>query len=409
MNPWAVVLADLRALRWIAWLAPMLIAIAVAVGVAVSAQEAALRQASARAADDFDLLIGAPGSATQLTLTTIYLRPDALPLVEGALLNALAGDPRVAAAAPVAFGDVVHGHPVVGTTAAFAARWGRIAPLEGRLFEREGEAVVGADVRMRLGDSLTPSHATAGQRIGVERPEEAGHRHEGVHYVVVGRLPRLGTAWDQAILVPIESVWETHGLGNGHAADDALLGAPFDAAKVPGVPAIVVRPKAVADAYALRAHYRQGGTMAFFPAEVLVSLYSVLGDLRDTIVVATVLNDVLVFAAITLLLLALAGLRRRRYALLRALGASRSYILLTAWLGAAAILLTGCLGGLALGSAGAWLAAWFVQQRTDLALGIGLGVRELAQIGVLILVGSVLALLPGLASFRTPVADALRS
>ena len=54
MNPWPIVLADLRALRWVAWVTPLLIAVAVAVGVGISAQEAALRQSTARAADEWD-------------------------------------------------------------------------------------------------------------------------------------------------------------------------------------------------------------------------------------------------------------------------------------------------------------------------------------------------------------------
>jgi len=409
MNPWPVVIADLRALRWVAWATPLLVAIAVALGVAVSAQEAALRRSSAQAADDFDLLIGAPGSHTQLVLTTVYLQPEALPLVDGAILNALAGDERVRAAAPIAFGDSVRGHPVIGTTAAFAARWGRVSPSEGRLFAREGEAVVGADVGLRLGATITPSHGVAtGRHAGTESADEAKHRHEGVQYVVVGRLPRFGTAWDSAILVPIESLWETHGLGNGHAADDAKLGPPFDGGKVPGVPAIVVKPRAVADAYALRSQYRQGGTMAFFPAEVLVGLYTTLGDVRDVLVVATVLNDILVFTATVMLLLALAGLRRRRYAVLRALGASRSYILLSVWLGAALILAVGCLVGLVLGGLAAWLVGQLVEQRTGLVLAAGLGWPEVLGVLVLIVVGSLMALLPAIASFRTPVGDSLR-
>ena len=145
------------------------------------------------------------------------------------------------------------------------------------------------------------------------------------------------------------------------------------------MPAIVVKPRAVADAYALRAQYRQGGTVAFFPAEVLVALYSTLGDVRDVLVVASALNDVLIFAATMMLLLALAGLRRRRYAVLRALGASRSYILLTVWLGASFILLAGCLAGLALGGLASWLIAYVVEQRTGLALPLGLGVAGTAQ------------------------------
>jgi putative ABC transport system permease protein len=409
MNPWPVVIADLRALRWVVWVVPLLVAIAVAIGIAVSAQEAALRKASARAADDFDLLIAAPGSQTQLVLTSVYLQPEALPLLDGAILNRLAADPRVAAAAPIAFGDLVRGYPVVGTTASFASRWGRIAPSEGRLFAAEGEAVIGAHVRLALGATMTPAHAAAGRRtpFGVETPEEAGHRHEGVRYTVVGRLPALGTPWDNAILVPIESVWETHGLGNGHTAD-GTLGPPFDG-KVPGVPAIVVKPRTVADAYALRGLYRRGGTMAFFPAEVLVSLYRTLGDVRDVLVIASVLNDVLIFAATILLLLALAGLRRRRYAMLRALGASRSYILLTVWLGAAIILAAGCLAGVPLGAAFSWGAARIVEERTGLQIPLVVGVSDLAMIAGLIFAGSVLALIPAIATFRAPVAETLRS
>ena len=410
MNPWPVVIADLRALRWVAWLVPALVAIAIAIGVVVSAEETALRRASARAADDFDLLIGAPGSLTQLVMTTVYLQPEALPLIDGAILNTLAADPRAKAMAPVAFGDVVRGYPVVGTTVAFVSRWGRLAPNEGRIFAVEGEAVIGADVRMGIGDSMTPSHGTGGHRSapGTENTEEAGHRHDGVAYKIVGRLPRLGSAWDRAILVPIESVWETHGLGNGHASEPARLGPPFDAAKVPGVPAIVVRAGSVADAYALRGQYRQGGTVALFPAEVLTALYQSLGDVRDVLVVASVLNDVLVFASVTMLLLALAGLRRRRYAVLRALGASRGFVLLVVWLGAMVLLLAGCIGGLALGGFVASLASLLIEARTGLAVAVSIGWAELGNVLLLVTVGSLLSLVPAMASFRTPVGDALR-
>ena len=43
----------------------------------------ALREGSARAADAFDLLIGAPGSETQLVLTSVYLQPASLDLIDG--------------------------------------------------------------------------------------------------------------------------------------------------------------------------------------------------------------------------------------------------------------------------------------------------------------------------------------
>ena len=435
MNPLPMVLADLRAMRGSAVLSILLVALAVAIGVAVGAQEHALRHASARAADDFPILIGAAGSPTQLVLTSVYLQPEALTLMDGAVLNRLAEDPRVAAVAPIAFGDVVKGYPVVGTTADFATRWGRLKPSEGRIFAAEAEAVIGADVNIGLGADIEPAHATAGHShpFGEEDEEEHAHKHQGVRYHVVGRLPRFGSPWDRAILIPVESVWETHGLGNGHGAADGhetpvaamgsqvaaigasaptapeRIGPPFAAEKVPGVPAVVVKPKQVFQAYQLRADYRKDGKLAVFPAEVLVSLYASIGDVRDILVVASALNNVLVFLAIVMLLVTLTGLRRRRYAILRALGASRLYVSLVVWLGAAVLLAAGAVAGLAVGWVGAEAVARLIGARTGLTLAVHLGAGEVKLALLMAAVGSLVAILPAISAWRRPVGDALRS
>jgi putative ABC transport system permease protein len=404
------VIADLRNLRWVAWAVPLLVAIAVAIGVAAGAQERALRSSSARAADDFDLLIGAPGSQTQLVLTTVYLQPEAVALMDGAVLKALGADPRVAAVAPIGFGDSVHGYPMMGTTRDFASRWGRIAASEGQLFTGRREAVIGADVKLALGEAITPAHGLEQHRspLGAEAPDEHAHQHEGFRYTVVGRLPPLGSPWDRAILVPIESVWEIHGLGRGHASDTAPIGPPFDAEHVPGVPAIVVKPKSVAAAYALRGQYRQGGTMALFPAEVLVQVYRTIGDIRDVLVIVSGLNNALVFTATILLLIALGGLRRRRYALLRALGAPRLYILLAVWLQTVLLLGLGALAGLILGAAATKALSLAIEASTGLHLAVSLGMPDLLFVGVLIGFGSILGLIPALISYRLPISTALR-
>ncbi|MDR3435965.1 ABC transporter permease [Telmatospirillum sp.] len=410
MNPWPIILADLRSLRWIAWAVPLVVAIAVAIGIAVSAQDQALRTASARAADDFDLVIGAPGSQTQLVLTTVYLQPDAIGLADGALLNRLANDKRVAAAAPIAFGDVVHGYPVVGTTTSFVSRWGRLQPAEGRTFAAENEAVIGASVALQLGATVTPSHGMAHHgSLGAEDTEEYAHRHEEAQYRIVGRLPRQNSPWDWAILVPIESVWEIHGLGNGHAVDEAPLGPPFDAKTVPGVPAILVKPKSVADAYVLRGEYRKNGTMALFPAEVLVAIYQTLGDVKLAMVVVSGFNNALVLVATVALLLTMVGLRQRRYAVLRALGAPRRYVLLAVWLGTAGLLTAGCVLGLGLSLLASWVAGSVIEARTGLHLAVTLGWSELAFFALIILCGSGMALIPALFVYRRPVSPNLRS
>ncbi len=121
----------------------------------------------------------------------------------------------------------------------------------------------------------------------------------------------------------MESVWEIHGLGNGHAGDEAPLGPPFEAKTVPGVPAIVVKPRSVADAYVLRSEFRKGGTMALFPAEVLVSVYRTLGDVKQVLVIVSGINNALVLVATVALLLTMVGLRQRRYGRSARLGRPR--------------------------------------------------------------------------------------
>ncbi|MBB4168826.1 hypothetical protein FHX09_002672 [Rhizobium sp. BK538] len=77
-----------------------------------------MRLGSARAADRFDLVIGAAGSENQLVLSCVFLQASPLPLMDGQVLTALSADPRVAWAAPIGFGDSFRGYPIVGTTTA---------------------------------------------------------------------------------------------------------------------------------------------------------------------------------------------------------------------------------------------------------------------------------------------------
>src|SRR5215472_6362030 len=105
----------------------LVVAVTVALGIVVTLAERGLRQGSARAADPFDLLVGARGSATQLVLTTVYLQPALLELMPGAALRDLATDSGVVYATPLIFGDSYKGFPVVGSTVDFLTEGGRVA------------------------------------------------------------------------------------------------------------------------------------------------------------------------------------------------------------------------------------------------------------------------------------------
>lgn len=400
-NPWPFVWAQWRAQSRLAGLTLVLVACAVAIGVAVMAQERALRQGSARAADDFDLLLGAAGSATQLVLTTVYLQPQVVPLLSAERLQAISEAKGLLYAAPIAFGDRWLGHPIVGTTAAWATLGGTIAPVAGRMFGRRGEALLGADVPLALGDRLHPTHGSADPDA---RPDAD---HLALAYTVVGRLPRRHTVWDRAILVPVEDVWRTHHLPDGHASSDgSRIGPPWATEHLSGVPAVVVKPASVADAYRLRAQFKGQGTQALFPAEVLNDLYLTLGQVRDLMALMALCTQVLVVLAVLLAVWMSLSARRRQFAVLQAVGAGWAYVWTVIWLEVTGLLVLGAALGLGLGLAWAQLLSIWLGQRLGFTLPVALGWAELRGVAVLLLCCALGVGIVALAlSRRAPMAD----
>ncbi len=402
MNPLVLVFAHLRR-SWAGALAlALVVAVAIAIGVGVLAQERALRQGSARAADPFDLLIGAPGSPTQLVLSSVYLQEAALPLLPPEILAEVGRRNGIAWYAPLAFGDTWRGHPVVGTTEAFVRLGGARGPSQGRVFATRDEAVAGADVPLAVGESFEPSHGHSGPRTG-----EEGHRHEGAGYRVVGRLPPSGTPYDRAILVPVESVWELHSLPTGHPEGDARIGPPWTE-PTGGVPAIVVKAASVSDAYRLRGQNRGPDRTGVFPAEVLVSLYATLGDIRDVMQALTTATQVLVLVAVLVAVMAATAGRKRDFAVLRALGASRAFVFVAIWVAVGVVLLAGGMLGLLLGYGATWIASSALGARYGVALPVRFAGQDVALAAGVVAVGLAFAALPAWLAWREPVASGLR-
>ena len=279
MNPLPILRATIRR-HWAYFaLFATIIAVAVALGVVLSAEERSFRVSSARAADKFDVLIAAPGSQTDVVMSAIYLRPGTVPLLSATVLAAALHDKDSRFAAPIAFGDNHDGAPIVGTIAAFIDHLsGGLG--EGRAFQAESEAVVGAASPLMLGQSFKPAHGMEHHATGDAETDADEHDFT---ITVVGRMKPTGTPWDRAIAVPVEQVWRTHSLPAGHAPGDTRVGPPFDDQYLSGVPAVVMRPESVIAAYRLRAKFKTADSMSFFPAEVLVQLYGVLAQVQTLV------------------------------------------------------------------------------------------------------------------------------
>ncbi|CAH1687992.1 Membrane protein [Hyphomicrobiales bacterium] len=429
------ILADFRRLWAGSLVIIALVALATALGVTVTLQERALRLGSARAADKFDVIVGAPGSETQLLLSTVFLQPAALPLLRGSVLGDLTKDPRVAWAAPVGFGDSFSGYPIIGTTTTLVQNTSS-GLSDGRLFALETEAVIGSAVDLPTETVIKPMHGTA---------ETGGHAHTELAYTVVGKLAPTGTPWDRAIFVPISAVWHIHGMEEAHdhaghdhgtqgqGGDDkdshgdhahdhdgqdhgeggtqaAIAGLKEDfGAGTPGIPAVLVKPKSIADAYRLRQDYRSETSLAVFPGEVLTRLYATLGDAKIVLTAVAIGAQALVAASLVLVTILHLSQRRRQIGALRALGAPRLSVSLIVWLEPFLLILLGIGLGFALGYAAALAITAVVTQGSGVRLPVEFARADLWSALLLVVFAALLALIPAVLAYRQSPAAALRA
>jgi len=393
--------ALLRRQAWVSVVFTLLIAISVGIGAGLIAQERGLRQGTARAADSFDLVIAAPGSEITAMLAAVYLQPASVPLIDGATYDRIASHPQARLVAPLAFGDSWNAVPVVGSTPAFVDHLsGGLAT--GRLFSSEAEAIAGARTPLAVGDTFTPAHGT-----GDDADAEA---HASYEYTVVGTMPLTGSPWDNALIVPVESVWGVHGLANGHGPDwDGSLGPPFQPDRFPGTPAALVTAENLGATYVMQAQFNDGDTMAFFPGTILARLHALMGDIRQVMSILALLTQVLVTAGVLAGLMMLTRLLARRLALLRALGAPRRFVFALTWSFAASLIGAGALLGLAVGQVATRLISAAITRQTDILVTATLGWSEVQMVAGFVSLTATLALVPAWLTMNRPVISDLRS
>ena len=405
MNPIPLIRAALVRHRFSALAFVFLVAAGVSLSVAVVSQERALKQGSTLAADRFDLIVAPPGSRTDALLSGVFLRPSSSQLLAPALSAALLNDSRAVSVSPLAFGDSVGGAQVVGVTAALVEHLsGGLAA--GRLFAAPNEAVVGYGSSLQLGDKFQPAHGIqhGGERAGSSDLLDA----HSVTITVVGRMKPTGSPWDRAVTIPVEQVWLLHHLPTGHDPSAQHLGPPFEAAYTPGIPMAVLQVSDLAAAYKLRSAYNNKESMAFFPAETLVQLYQLFGDIRKLMSLLALVTQALLLLSIMASVLILFRLLLPQFVTLRAIGAPRSYLFGFAWGFTSLLVGLGVLLGLAGGYALSFgISAWLSRQ-TGVSLQPALGAHELLMALAILAVGLLLASLPAWHLQRLSLATAIK-
>lgn len=153
------------------------------------------------------LLLGAPGSPLELTLSSLYFSsatPRSLPRE-----SVSAVDSALAVTTPLYVRYQARGFPIVGTSPDYLTLRG-LQAAAGRSFALLGECVIGADVARSLGigvgDSVISAPETLFDLAGVYP----------LKLSVVGVLAPSLTRDDDAIITDLRTTWVIEGLGHGH-------------------------------------------------------------------------------------------------------------------------------------------------------------------------------------------------
>jgi putative ABC transport system permease protein len=170
----------------------------------------------------------------------------------------------------------------------------------------------------------------------------------------------------------------------------------------------VLQVSDLAAAYKLRSAYNTKESMAFFPAETLLQLYQLVGDIRQLMSFLALVTQALLLLSIMASVLILFRLLLPQFVTLRAIGAPRSYLFTFAWGFTSLLLGLGVLLGLAGGYALSFgISAWLSQQ-TGVSLQPALGAHELLMALAILAVGLLLATLPAWHLQRLSLAAAIK-
>jgi putative ABC transport system permease protein len=423
------------------WLTSSLTVFSLALGVALVVATlitgAIVRQAFESGTGlGYNMIVGAKGSPLQLVLNSVYYISKPIENISWAFYEEFLPAARrsdgedgrfassVAVAVPICMGDYYRGYRVIGTNAdlfdtldrgrgrTFGFAAGRNLQ-DASFFEAVLGSAVAADLGLQVGDAIKPTHGA-----------DDGPEHDP--FAVVGILAATDTPVDRGVFVNMEGFYLQEGHakpideqdGEPEAESEETAAASAGPAPLPAnqreVTAILVRTASLPGlppeltSMGIRQVINEGSDgQAVLPVgEIRQLLDLFVWPLERLLLLITVLVVIVSAVGILVSMVGSSLERTRDVAIMRALGARRSHVLLTVLL--EAMLLAGCgglagwvLGHLVMGAIGPWIATNAGVSAGVLSAAPG---AELLLVPMLVVLAVAAGLLPAVAAYRTDVA-----
>ena len=153
-------------------------------------------------ASQVDLIVGYKGSPIQIVASTLYRLENPTGNISADTYEFWQGHPLVATATPIALGDNVQGHPLVGTDSTYYP-WLGLSLKDGHLPSASGEVVLdvalAAQLKVGIGSSLTSAHGSDSRGESHEHPLK-----------VVGIVNAERSADKSALFTVPQTYWTLH-------------------------------------------------------------------------------------------------------------------------------------------------------------------------------------------------------
>lgn len=361
----------------------------------------------------FDAVLGARGSQLQLVLNTVFHLETSPGNIPWSLYQQIKQDPRVRLAIPYAVGDNYQGFRIVGTTAQiftdFEYSRGRkfeVAP-GGKFFSDDSrEAVIGSYVAqatgLQVGSAFNPYH-------GLVADERQRHKDQ---YTVAGVFEPTNSPSDRVVWIPIEGIYRM----SGHVLRGG--GETFKAQEGETIPdehkevsAVMLKLRDPQSGFQLDQTINKQGkvaTLAWPIGRVMAELFDKLGWVNRVLELVAYLVVVVAAGSILASVYNTINERRREFAILRALGASRAVVFAVIVTEAAVIAFIGSVGGYAVYGAILAMTKIIVNVQTGVVLNVWQMNAMLLLAPLLMLtLGALAGLFPAFKAYRTDVAEHL--
>jgi len=361
-----------------------------------------------------DLIVGARSSPTNLLLYSVFRIGNATNNVTWDTYEEIAAMDEVAWTIPISLGDSHRGFRVMGTTDDYFEhyRYGNKRALaldEGERFDGVYDTVLGADVARELGYEVDDEIIVAHGLVSAAFAE-----HDDKPFTVVGILEKTGTPVDRTVHVTLAGIEAIHvdfrDGGRSQLTVDAEQALKFDLTPTQ-ITALMVGLENRAQTFQVQRRineYESEPMSAILPGATLADFWRTISTIEQVVFVIS--GFVLVAGLLGMLTTILSTLneRRREIAVLRAVGARASHVVLLIVLETLLVVTAGCALGVAMLYGLLTLARPIILDRFGIDVPItGLDPTQLSILGGVIVGAVVVALIPGFIAYRRSIQDGL--